>query len=381
MIHKFQERISGAALAAVFGVAMSSGALAADIVVGGIYPLTGPVAYDGATKHNGAKLAVEEVNASGGVLGGKFVLKVEDGACNPAQSVSAAEKLITQTKVVAILGAFCSSSSGAVMEVAKKYKIPHMTGVSTSQDLTRQGNPWFFRATGTSALLGQAFGPTIVKAGAKRVAFLVVNDDWGRAVASSYAKSIKAAGAKVVATEIFSRDDTDLFPYITKIKTRNPDVVISASNTQLAANVTKQLRQLGVKSILMGEGAFTSEAYRKLVGKLALGVVGLVEYIPSIDSAKNKAFVKKYKSRFKEEPSKFSAAGYHAVHILAAAIKRAGSTNSEKLRQALLRTDYAGLTGNFKFAANGQAYNFNVFMAKNVAGGLQVVGVGTIPKP
>ena len=378
MIHT---RLSSAVLALALSATVSSGASAADVIVGAIYPLTGPVAYDGKTKLNGALLAVEEVNASGGVLGGKFKLKVEDGACNPSQSVSAAEKLITQTKAVAILGAFCSSSSGAVMEVAKKYKIPHLTGVSTSQDLTRQGNQWFFRATGTSALLGQAFGPTIVKAGAKRIAFLVVNDDWGRAVASSYAKALTAKGAKVVATEFFSRSDTDLFPYITKIKAQKPDVVISASNTQLAANVTKQLRQLGVKAKLMGEGAFTSEAYRKLVGKLAMGVVGLVEYVPTIGSATNMAFVKKYKSRYNEEPSKFSAAGYHAVHIMADAIKRAGSTNAEKIRQALLKTNYAGLTGNFKFAANGQAYNFNVYMVKNTSGGLEIVGKGAIPKP
>ena len=377
----FHIRFSGAVLALSIGAFVSGGALAADVVVGAIYPLTGPVAYDGVTKYNGAKLAVEEVNAAGGVLGGKFVLSVEDGACNPAQSVSAAEKLITQTKVAAILGAFCSSSSGAVMAVAKKYKIPHMTAVSTSQNLTRQGNQWFFRATGTSALLGQAFGPAIVKSGAKRVAFLVVNDDWGRAVAGSYAKAMEAAGAKVVATEIFSRDDTDLFPYITKIKAQNPDVVISAANTQLAASVTKQLRQLGVKSALMGEGSYTSEAYLKLVGDLANGVIGLVEYVPSIGGAKNVAFVKKYRSRYKEDPSKFSAAGYNGVHIMADAIKRAGSTDSEKIRQALLDTNFPGLTGNFKFASNGQGYNFSVFMAKNTNAGLEIVGKAEIPKP
>lgn len=370
------------AAAAIAGMLATPGASHADdVVVGAIYPLTGPVAYDGETKLNGAKIAVEEVNANGGVLGGKLKLQVEDGACNPAQSVSAAEKLITQTKVAAILGAFCSSSSGAVMEVAKKYGVPHMTGVSTSQDLTRQGNEWFFRATGTSALLGQAFAPAIVKSGAKRAAFLVVNDDWGRAVAGSYADALKASGAEVVATEIFSRDDTDLFPYITKIKAQNPDVVISASNTQLAANVTKQLRQLGVNATLMGEGAFTSEAYHKLVGDLAKGVVGLVEYVPSIENPQNQAFVKKYVAMYKEEPSKFSAAGYQTVHIMADAINRAGSTDPKKIREALLQTDYDGLTGNFKFAPNGQAYNFNVYMARNTDKGLEISGTGEIPKP
>lgn len=356
-------------------------ARAADLLVGAVYPMTGPVAYDGQTELNGAKLAVAEVNAKGGVLGKTLKLDVQDGACNPAQSVSAAEKLVTQSKVVSLLGAFCSSSTGAVMEVAKKHGIPLVTGVSTAQDLTKRGNKWLFRATDTSALLGQAFAPAIAKLGAKRVAFLVVNDDWGRAVASSYGAALKKQGSKIVDTEIFSRSDTDLFSYITKIKAAKPDVVISAANTQLAANVTKQLRQLGVTATLMGEGAFTSESYLKLVGPLGKGAIGLVEYVPTIDTAINKAFVASYKSHYKEEPSKFSAAGYQAVHILAAAINRAGSTNPEKIRQALLKTDYTGLTGNFKFAPNGQAYNFNVYMAKNTDAGPKVVGKGSIPKP
>lgn len=373
----------------VFAAVLTASALmprgfahAEDLLVGAVYPMTGAVAYDGQTELNGAKLAVEEVNAKGGVLGKTLKLNVQDGACNPAQSVSAAEKLITQEKVVSLLGAFCSSSTGAVMEVAKKHGIPFVTGVSTAQGLTERGNKWFFRATDTSALLGQAFAPAIAKLGAKRVAFLVVNDDWGRAVASSYGAALEKEGAKVVDTEIFSRDDTDLFSYITKIKAQKPDVVISAANTQLAANVTKQLRQLGVTATLMGEGAFTSESYLKLVGDLGKDVIGLVEYVPTIESPENQAFLKSYKQHYKgEEPSKFSAAAYQAVHILAAAINRAGSTDPEKIREALLKTDYNGLTGNFKFAANGQAYNFDVYMAKNTDAGPKVVGKGSVPKP
>lgn len=356
-------------------------ARADDLLIGAVYPMTGPVAYDGQTKLNGAELAVAEVNAEGGVLGKTLKLNVQDGACNPAQSVSAAEKLVTQAKVVALLGAFCSSSTGAVMEVAKKHGIPLVTGVSTAQDLTEQGNMWFFRATDTSALLGQAFAPAIAKLDAKRVAFLVVNDDWGRAVASSYGAALKKQGSTIVDTEIFSPSDTDLFSYITKIKAQKPDVVISAANTQHAANVTKQLRQLGVTATLMGEGAFTSESYLKLVGNLGKGVIGLVEYVPTIDNATNKAFVKSYKQHYKnEEPSKYSAGAYQAVHILADAIKRAGSTDPEKIRQALLKTNYKGLTGTFKFASNGQAYDFNVYMAKNTDSGPEVVGKGSIPK-
>jgi branched-chain amino acid transport system substrate-binding protein len=108
-------------------------------------------------------------------------------------------------------------------------------------------------------------------------------------------------------------------------------------------------------------------------------VIGLVEYVPAIDNAANKAFVKSYKEHYNEEPSKFSAAAYQAVHILADAINRARSTDPEEIRQALLKTDYNGLTGNFKFASNGQAYNFDVYMAKNTDSGPAIVGKGSIP--
>ena len=367
-------------LAATALAGISTAALA-DVTIGAVYPLTGGVAYDGQTKLNGAQIAVDEVNAAGGVLGETLVLETEDGACNPAQSVAAAEKLITETEVAAILGAFCSSSSGSVMEVAQKYGIPHMTGVSTATSLTERGNPWFFRATATTGLLADAFGQAIMDTGAKKFAFFVVNDDWGRAVAESYGNKINELGGEVVATEIFSRDESDLFPYVTKIKAAAPDAVITAANTQQAANLTTQLRQLGITVPIMGEGSFASQAYLDLVEDMGEGVVGLVEYVPSIDSEKNKAFVEEYVSRYVEEPTKFSAAGYNTVHIMADAINRAGSTDPEAIKEALAATDFDGLTGNVKFADNGQAYNFTVYLAKVTDGVPEVIGSGEIPQP
>ena len=100
--------------------------------IGVVQPTTGPVAYDGNIYVNTVKMIVDDMNAKGGVLGKKIELLVEDGACNPAQSVNAAEKLVTRDKVVALLGAFCSTSTAAMMEVAKKHKIPHITGISTA---------------------------------------------------------------------------------------------------------------------------------------------------------------------------------------------------------------------------------------------------------
>src|ERR1700726_2863007 len=127
------------------------------IKIGLIQPLTGSVAYNGTTDVNGSKLALDEINAKGGVLGKKVELVIEDGQCRPANSVNAAEKLIQRDKVVAISGAFCSSSTLAVMPVVANYKLPLITGVSSSAELTEKGNPCSFRATEMKALLAKSF--------------------------------------------------------------------------------------------------------------------------------------------------------------------------------------------------------------------------------
>jgi branched-chain amino acid transport system substrate-binding protein len=352
------------------------------VTIGGIMPISGVVAYDGQCKQNGAILAREEINAKGGVLGRPVQVLVEDGSCVPAKSVAAAEKLITTHKVPAIIGAHCSSSTGAVMEVAKKYKVPQVSAVSTATNLTEQGNSYFFRAADRMDMMAAAFAPFIIKEAAKKkIAFLVVNDEWGRTVVEEYGKNLKKLGGEVVATEIFDRADTDLFPYITKIKARNPDIVITAANTQHAAAVTKQLRQMDVQAKLMGEGAFASDSYYKLVGDLAEGVFCMVEYVPTIDSPVNNAFVQKYKQRFGELPNKFSAAGYTDTWIVANAIALAKSTDPSKVRDALTKTNYNGLTGNYVFDQKGQAYNFDVYLTQNKKGLPVVMNVAKISKP
>src|SRR4051812_38746666 len=148
-------------LAAALCFALTPLATAQAIRIGVVQPMTGPVAYDGNIYVNTVKMVVDDVNAKGGLLGRQVEVVVEDGACNPAQSVNAAEKLVVRDKVVALLGAFCSTSTAAMMEVAKKYKVPMITGVSTAAQLTEQGNAYFFRAVATTPMLGNAFGPEL----------------------------------------------------------------------------------------------------------------------------------------------------------------------------------------------------------------------------
>ena len=350
--------------------------------IGVVQPTTGPVAYDGNIYVNTVKMIVDDMNAKGGVLGKKIELLVEDGACNPAQSVNAAEKLVTRDKVVALLGAFCSTSTAAMMEVAKKHKVPHITGISTAAQLTEQGNAYFFRAVATTPMLGDAFGgvlPTAVKA--KRFAFLVLNDDWGRSMVASYPKAIEKAGGQIVATEFFQQSDLQFLSQITKVKAANPDAIVLAANTQQAAALSKQIRELGITVPLIGEGSWTSDSYLKLAGPSSDGVYGLVEYVYTIKNPINDAFVKEFQAKLKENPTKFAGAAHNAIHIMVDAIKRAGAADPEKIRAALEKTDYNGLVGNIKFDDKHQAYGQTVYLAHVKGGVPEVVANAKIAKP
>lgn len=369
------------AAAACFALAPMAGAQQT-VRIGVVQPLTGPVAYDGNIYVNTVKMIVEDMNAKGGVLGKPIELMVEDGACNPAQSVNAAEKLVVRDKVVALLGAFCSTSTAAMMEVSKKYKIPHITGISTAAQLTEQGNPYFFRAVATTPMLGNAFGaqlPATVKA--KRFAFLVLNDDWGRSMVASYPKSIQSAGGEIVGTEFFQQSDLQFLSQITKLKGANPDAIILAANTQQAAALSKQIRELGVTVPLIGEGSWTSDSYLKLAGPAAEGVYGLVEYVYTIQNPINDAFVKQFHAKLNDNPSKFAGAAHNAINIVVDAIRRAGAADPEKIRAALQKTDYNGLVGNIKFDEKNQAYGQTVYAAQVRNGVPQVVMTAKIAKP
>ena len=370
-------------LAVAVSLALAPFAVAQETVrIGVVQPMTGPVAYDGNIYVNTVKMIVDDLNAKGGVLGRKIELVVEDGACNPAQSVNAAEKLATRDKVVALLGAFCSTSTAAMMEVAKKHRIPLITGISTAAQLTEQGNPYFFRAVATTPMLGNAFGgelPAAVKA--KRFAFLVLNDDWGRSMVASYPKAIKRAGGEIVATEFFQQSDLQFLSQITNVKASNPDAIVLAANTQQAVALSKQIRELGIAVPLIGEGSWTSDSYLKLAGPASDGVFGLVEYVYTIRNPINDAFVKEFQAKLKENPTKFAGAAHNAIHIVVDAIRRAGAADPEKIRAALEKTDYNGLVGNIRFDDKHQAYGQTVYLAHVKNGVPEVVATAKIAKP
>ncbi len=362
-------------LCALTALLFAAGARAQETIkIGLIQPLTGSVAYNGTTDVNGSKLAVEERNAKGGVLGKQVELVIEDGACQPAKSVNAAEKLIQRDKVVALSGAFCSSATAAVMPVAENYKIPLVTGVSSNAELTEKGNKWFFRATETDALLAQSFAKILFdQLKLRKVAYIGVNDDWGRGGVEQFEKQMKALGATTVMKEYFDHGTTDFYTILTKLRSAGADGVFVAAETQDGSIFVKQKAEFGLDLRIFGVGSWATADFIRLTGEAGEGIYAAVPYAATMTTPKNKAFVQAYEAKYKEMPGKYGAAGYNALNILMDAIERAGGTDAAKIREALAKTDYEGPNGRFRFDDKGQAYGFSIVLVQLRKGVPEVV--------
>ncbi|CAO3381571.1 ABC transporter substrate-binding protein [Azospirillum argentinense] len=365
------------------GIAASVPAQAQDTVrIGLVQPLTGSVAYNGKSVVEGARLAVEDMNAAGGVLGKKIELIVEDGQCTPANSVNAVEKLVQKDKVVTLVGAFCSSATAAIMPVAQKYKLPLITGVSSKASLTEQGNPYFFRAAETDALMAEAFAKILANdLKLTKVAYIGVNDDWGRGGVEEFSRDLTALGVKTVLTEYFDHGATDFFTLLTKLRAAKPDGVFVAAETQDGSILVKQIREMGLDTKVFGVGSWATADFINLTGEAAEGIHAAVPYASSMDTPRNQAFVQKYQAKYGIKPGKYGAAGYNALNIAGQAIARAGGTDAEAIRAALAKTSYEAPNGVYKFTDKGQAYGFDAVLVRIEKGEPKVIASTPVDAP
>src|SRR5438477_4066979 len=205
---------------------LSGAASAQTIKIGVNEPLTGAFAASGTYVVNGAKIAADEINAKGSVLGKKVELVIEDNKSNPTEAAAVAEKLITADKVPVIMGAWGSSLTLAVMPKLMEYKVPMVVETSSSGKITTSGNPYIFRISPPSSVEAIAFSPTVEKLGIKKVDFLVVNNDWGRGAADDFGKMFKAKGIQVGLVETMDQAAQDMSAQLAKIKGSDADTLI-----------------------------------------------------------------------------------------------------------------------------------------------------------
>lgn len=323
------------------------------IRIGMIKPLTGSIALDGQAAVRGAKLAVEQINAKGGVLGRKIELIVEDGMCKPGETRAAAEKLITKDKVHVFMGAFCSTASLAAKPVAMKYEIPMVNAISTSPKLLEDPIKYYFRMTPGEKALGMASVKFFIDTNkTKTLCILAVNDDWGRNATKDFGDLFEGYAVKILSKDLFSHGTTDYLPFITKIKGLNPDAMFMVAEAQDASLLVKQMKEQGLTKPILATGAIVESHFIKLAGADSEGIYGSTEWAPGIQDPLNITFISDYTKRYPEfgTPGKYPAASYDAVLIIADAIKRAGGTDPGMLVSALEKTKMDTLRGpNFRF--------------------------------
>ena len=312
------------------------------IKVGLIAPLTGNIATFGQSVDKAARMAVDEINEKGGVLGAKIELIVEDNQGKPDESANIARKFIEQNKVLAIIGPVISSNVLAVAPIAQQSKVPLITPTGTNPRITQVGN-YIFRACFIDDFQGTvmaSFARSELPKGANTAAILYEKtSDYSIGLAKYFKESFQSLGGKIVAEESFSSGDQDFSAQLTKIKGKNPDVLYVPSYYDTAGLIIKQARELGIMIPILGGDGFDSPQLAELAGKENLKDCYFSGHFFSGSSAPEvKRFVANYKKRYNAVPDMLGALGYDAVYMLADAIKRAGKIDRDAIRDALAAT-------------------------------------------
>ena len=321
------------------------------IKIGAIGPLTGSVAIYGISATNGLKLAVDEINANGGILGKQIELNLLDEKGDSTEAVNAYNKLV-DWGMVALIGDITSKPSVAVAEVAAQDGIPMITPTGTQLNITEAGSN-IFRVCFTDPYQGEVLAKfTKDKLAAKTVAIMSNNSsDYSDGVANAFAKEAEAQGIQIVAREGYSDGDKDFKAQLTKIAQQNPDVLFVPDYYEQDGLIAIQAREVGIKSVIVGPDGW--DGVVKTVDPSSYAAIEDVffanHYSTKDSSEKVQNFIKNYKEKYNDEPSAFSALSYDAAYILKAAIEKAGTTDKEAVAKAIKELEFDGITGHLTF--------------------------------
>lgn len=331
----------------------------ATIKVGEFASLTGKEATFGISSHEGTLMAIEEINAAGGVLGKKLELLTEDDQSKAGESATVVNKLISRDGVVAILGEVASSRSLEAAPICQQNKIPMISPSSTNPDVTKTGD-YIFRVCFIDPFQGTVMANFATKTlKAKRVAvFTDVKSDYSKGLAKFFKERFKANGGEIAVELDFNGGDKDFKAQLTAIKAANPDGVFVPGYYTECALIAVQAKQLGLNIPLFGGDGWESEKLFEIGGQAVEGNYLSTHYSPdAAGSDLSQKFVDNYKKRWNGKmPDALAACGYDSALVLADAIKRAGSTDGQKIRDAIAATkDFPAVTSRITINENRDA--------------------------
>jgi branched-chain amino acid transport system substrate-binding protein len=327
------------------------------IKVGEFASLTDSEATFGQSSHKGTALAVDDLNAAGGVLGKKIQLLTEDDQSQAGQPATVVRKLISSDGVVAILGEVASSRSLEAAPICQENKIPMISPASTNPKVTEVGD-YIFRVCFIDPFQGTVMANFARKTLKLKTAAILkeASSDYSVGLAKFFEQGFMADGGKIVAEENYSHGDKDFSAQLTAIKAANPEGIFVPGYYTEVGLIALQARQLGITVPLFGGDGWESSALVPIGGKALEGCYFSTHYSPQDTSPAVQDFVKEFQAKYNETPDAMAALGYDSAMILADAMKRAGTTDGAKVRDALAATkDFSGVTGKITIDANRNA--------------------------
>lgn len=318
------------------------------VKIGGIFPLSGQVAVYGVECKNGVDLAIEEINAAGGINGKPIVLVSEDDEGNPDKTVNAFKKLSTKDGVKVVIGSLTSGCTQAITTLSQASKVVQIAPAATAPAITDAGD-FIFRACFIDPFQGTVGGKFAAETlGKKRAAILYdIGNDYSVGLADNFKIAFTKAGGSIVSEESYATNDKDFNAQLTKIKNANPDVVYLPDYYGTVALIAKQLRAQGINVPMVGADGWdglTSNAGDEVLGGYYSNHYAVDSTEPAV-----KKFVESFRAKYNKDPNSFAALGYDCVYLIRDAIVAAGAEDSIAVRDALVKTNGDYVTGHLTF--------------------------------
>jgi len=340
------------------------------IKIGFLGAKTGDVAIYGLNTLKGLNMAVEELNKEG-VLGRKVQLVEEDNAGKKDQAINITNKLISQDKVVAIVGDPTTGITRVAGQIANSKKTVIISAGSTSTDVVEIGSYVFLNTLLDTIAAPATMKYVIQEKGWKNVALITLkNNDYSVSLSKIFSNAITSNGGKIVIEEFIQDKDTDFSGQITKIKAANPDVIVFSGYYTEAALIMKKAREVGIKALMVGGDGLQGDDLMKIGGAAVEGSISYAGFSPEQPTANTEKFINAYKAKYSNElPDLFAAQGYDALMLIAKSIKDANSAEAEKFKDTLAKTkNYDGVSGSITFQDNREPIKSPVYLLE-VKGG------------
>jgi branched-chain amino acid transport system substrate-binding protein len=350
-------------LATLFAAALLSLATstqAQTLKIGAPQPMTGPDAPFGDKFKKAYTMAVEEINAKGGVNGKKLEIVIDDHQAKNALAATVAEKLINQAQVLVMTGGRASGQAVEIASVCQRLKTPYLVDHPSADIITSKGFEWIFRNNPTGSIYPQAFNKFISEvpgAMPKSVAVIYDNTVFGKTIANSAMTFLKSKNVPIVADEAYPVNTLDFKPLMTKVKATNPDyfLMVAVSTTD-AILLTRHAKEIGIRprAFVGFGGGFGVADFASQLGPLAQNVFSSAAWSGNPNDAETKAFYEKFHAKYGIFPKEHEVEGYAAIYIIADALRRAKLTGNlerdrDAVRQALGQTDMTTVFGKVKF--------------------------------